>query len=428
MTPLEKAKKSETFCIYPWVHQYIGPPGDVKPCCVFHQDEELGSLKQQTLEEIWNNENTRKLRVDLLNGKKPTGCDICWRRENIVHKTHRMDANENLFKPDVYDLVNMTQEDGTLPVHKLQYIDARWNNLCNLKCRTCGPRFSTSWIEDHMLLFDRTLEQVKASGDGYKFSGKTENQLFDELLPHIPHLKQIYFAGGEPLMQIEHYKILEELIRIGHTGSVEKPLVINYNTNFTQLKLGKHKALEYWKHFRNLKVNASLDGSHKRAEYWRSGTDWETVVNNRKLMIQECPHTEFKISFTLSWPNAYNLLTFHKEWTHFGLIKPYDISLNILETPAYFGIKSLPTWKKQKISVMFLDHIDWLKKYPNTERVQREFSDAVKFMNSTDNGDEFLHKDHFIAIQSKLDKIRKENFWDVFPEHLDLKGTLKWPG
>lgn len=427
MTPLDKAKNSKTFCIYPWVHQYIGPPGDVKPCCVYEQDIQLGSLKENTLEEIWNNEQTKKMRLDMLNGEKPKGCDICWRREDIVYKTHRMDANENLFKEDVYDLVNMTKEDGTLPVHELKYIDARWNNLCNLKCRTCGPRFSTSWIEDHALLFDRTMDEVKASGDGFQFSGKTEDQLLKEIWKHIPYVKQIYFAGGEPLMQIEHYKILEELIRIGHTGSTERPLVINYNTNFSQLKLGRHQALEYWKNFKTLKVNASLDGSHEKAEYWRKGTDWNTVVDNRKRMKEQCPNTEFKISYTLSWPNSYNLVEFHKEWVELGLIKANDLSLNILETPPFFCIKFLPTWKKDKIKKLYLEHIDWLKSYQNTDRIIREFSDVITFMYSYESGNTLTNKETFIAITSKLDKIRNEDFWKVFKEHCDLQELVQWP-
>ena len=427
MTPVEKAKTSDTFCIYPWVHQYVGPPGDVKPCCVYLQDEQLGSLKEHTLKEIWNNEATKQMRIDMLNGIEPKGCDICFKRQNIVHKTHRIDANQNLFREDVYDIVNSTEADGTVQEHKLLYIDARWNNLCNLKCRTCGPRFSTSWIEDHAKLFDRTIDQVKASGDAFQFSGKTESQLLEEILPHIPYLKQIYFAGGEPLMQIEHYRVLEELIRIGHTGTENKPLTINYNTNFSQLKLGKHNALEYWKHFKTLKVNASLDGSHKRAEYWRKGTDWATVVNNRKRMMIECPKTEFKISFTLSWPNAYNLLEFHKEWVHHGLIKPFDISLNLLEVPSYLSIKHIPTWKKNKIESLFNNHIIWLKTKSGTDRIIREFEDAIKFMYSVDTQDNFLYKDQFVKIQGKLDQIRNENFWSVFTEHLDLKELLEWP-
>lgn len=426
-TPLEKAKESKTFCIYPWVHQYVGPPGDVKPCCVYLQDMELGSLKENTLAEIWNNEATKQIRVEMLNGIAPKGCDMCFKRENIVHKTHRIDANQNLFKDDVHDLINMTEEDGTLPVHRLQYIDARWNNLCNLKCRTCGPRFSTSWIDDHKTLYNRTQEDVEAAGDGFKFSGKTENQLFDEILPHIPYLKQIYFAGGEPLMQEDHYKVLQELIKIGHTGSLDRPLVINYNTNFTQLKLGKHQALEYWKHFNNLKVNASLDGSHKRAEYWRKNTDWDKIVNNRLRMKEMCPNTEFKISYTLSWVSSYNLPEFHKEWVELGLIKARDFSLNLLEVPPYFSIKNIPVWKKDKIKALYLEHIAWLESHPNTERIIREYNDAIKFMYSVDTQEHFLFKDDFIKIQSKLDKIRNENFWDVYTEHLDIREICQWP-
>lgn len=424
MNPLDKAKKSKTFCIYPWVHQYVGPPGDVKPCCVYQQDEQLGSLKENTLKEIWNNESTKKLRLELLNGEKPSGCKICWDRTGVSSRTHRDDANENLFKENVHDLVNMTKEDGSLPVHRLLYIDARWNNLCNLKCRTCGPRFSTSWIEDHAKLYDRTIIEVKNSGDGFQFSGKTENQLLDEILPHVPYVKQIYFAGGEPLMQKEHYKILEALIRIGHTGSVYSPLVINYNTNFTQLKLGKHDALSYWKHFKEIRINASLDGSHSRAEYWRKGTDWETIVNNRKRMIQECPNTEFRISFTLSWPNSFNLVDFHKEWVELGLIKPEDLSLNVLEVPNYFSIKNIPDWKKEKIEKVFLEHIEWLKKHLYTERIRQEFEDAIQIMYNIDTNQEFLHMEEFVQKQSKLDLIREENFWETFPEHADIKKML----
>ena len=44
--PLELAKKSKTFCILPWIHQYVGPPGDVKPCCVYEHQQEIGNLKK----------------------------------------------------------------------------------------------------------------------------------------------------------------------------------------------------------------------------------------------------------------------------------------------------------------------------------------------------------------------------------------------
>jgi radical SAM protein with 4Fe4S-binding SPASM domain len=432
MTPLEKAKESKTFCIYPWVHQYVGPPGDVKPCCVFLQDDQIGDLKQETLKEIWNNETTRKMRVDMLEGNEVPGCAICNKRENLLSRTHKDDANHYLFTEDNYDLVNSTLEDGTVEVHQLQYIDARFNNLCNLKCRTCGPRFSTSWIEDHVKIYGVLDEDREKQGDIFTFPGKTEEQLLEEIMPHLPGLKQIYFAGGEPLMTIEHYKILEELIRIGHTGSKIKPLTINYNTNFSNLKLGKFNAIELWKKFDRININASLDGSHEKAEFWRKNTDWENIVTNRKRLQEECPNVDFKISFTTSWVNVHNLVEFHKEWVKLGYIRPSELEVNLLDTPPMYSLKSVPTWKKQKIEKVLLEHIQWLENYPkpwlNHNRripntIQR-FKDAINFMYSVDSGDDMLHKLNFIKISTKLDEIRNEDFWSVFPEHLDIKEFL----
>ena len=67
--PTELAYASKTFCIMPWVHQYVGPTGDVKPCCVYQHEAELGNLKHDTLKEIWNSDATKELRLKLLNNE-----------------------------------------------------------------------------------------------------------------------------------------------------------------------------------------------------------------------------------------------------------------------------------------------------------------------------------------------------------------------
>jgi len=96
MNPLDKAKSSKTFCILPWVHQYVGPPGDVKPCCLYEQDMQIGDLKQNTLEEIWNNDSTKQMRLDMLNGVELPGCAKCNSRANLT-TTHKDQFNKFLF-------------------------------------------------------------------------------------------------------------------------------------------------------------------------------------------------------------------------------------------------------------------------------------------------------------------------------------------
>ncbi len=423
LTPVEKAKSSKTFCIYPWIHQYVGPDGEVKPCCIYEPNGTgVGNMKTNTLKEVWNNDNTKQMRLDMLNGVEISGCSMCNNRVGIT-RVHRDDTNDIWFEKNK-DIVNQTLDDGTLPNHKLKYIDARFNNLCNLKCRTCSPYFSTSWHEDYEKL--RKPDTVDEYPKTLLIPGNTDSQLLDEIWPHLPDVERIYFAGGEPLMQIEHYKVLEELIRIKHTGTKEKPLILQYSTNFTSLKLGKHNAIDYWKKFSRVLLNASLDGSYERAEYWRKGTDWEKIVQNRIDLKKACPHVTFNIGFTLSWVNVFNLLDLHKEWVEKYYINLNSIYVNILDTPSMYSLKYIPTWKKKKIEEAILKHIEWLDRYSaryNLEDIKKKFMSAIAFMYSTDSSDDldtFL-SNRFLITTASLDNLRNENFWEVFPEHNDMK-------
>ena len=421
MTPLDKAKTSKTFCILPWVHQYVGPPGDVKPCCLYEQDMQIGDLKQNTLKEIWNNDATKQMRLDMLNGVELVGCAKCNSRANLT-VTSKDQFNKFLFNNHYAkneDLVASTHEDGSLDEHRLQYIDVRFNNLCNLKCRTCGPRFSTSWIEDHVKLYNVKKEERILHGDIFQFPGQTEHQLIDEIVPQLPHARQIYFAGGEPLMQKEHYTVLEELIRLGKNS--DSDFNLQYNTNFSSLKLGKHDVIALWKQFKRLRVNASIDGSYDRGEYWRKGTVWSQLVDNVKRYRAEVPHGEFSISYTLSWVNAFNLIELHKEWVKDKLISVNDVHVNLLDVPSYYSLKSIPNWKKDKIKEKFEEHIQWMINSAATTHAVNGFRNAITFMCSVDHGNSFAGHETFNVLNGNIDQLRDEDFWAVFPEHADMK-------
>ena len=106
--PLSKAKESPTFCILPWIHQYVGPPGDIKPCCVYDHKSELGSLRDSTLAEVWNNDTTKQLRLDMLNGVRREECSRCNDREHL-QMAFKNGFNENYFtkRPDLNHIVEV---------------------------------------------------------------------------------------------------------------------------------------------------------------------------------------------------------------------------------------------------------------------------------------------------------------------------------
>ena len=423
--PIKLAERSETFCVLPWMHQHVGTRGDVKPCCVYQTKMELGNLKEHSLSEIWNNENYKNIRLDVLHGRYNEGCGSCNNRTHLGD-VYRDEFNRDFFKnnPGIRDIIASTRSDGHLDTHEMHYIDVRFNNLCNLSCRSCGAMYSTSWIEDSKKLYDKIdMEDVE---EKFTLSGKSKYDTLDQLMPHLETAKIIYFAGGEPLMQWEHYEVLKRLDELGLCDEVE----IRYNTNFSKFKLKNYdNVLDYWKKFKSVRVSASLDGNHGVAEYWRNGTDWSEIVANRELLEQECPDVHFGISCTVSWPNMLNAIDFHKEWLVNNWIKTDSFWLNIAATPSYYSLSNIPDFKKSQIDKKIQEHIAWLIECGTDENSHtiHTFNTTRKFMWDEANRDPDLDKSlkTFYHITTKLDGIREQSFFDVFPEHTDIAEYIK---
>jgi len=417
--PLQKAKTSKTFCILPWIEQYVGPQGEVTPCCVYGQGEKsikLGDLHDNNLKEIWNNDASKAIRLKLLNGETEPGCSFCNSREGMDYSIRR---NHNLGWFDLdkqnQQVVASTKPDGTVDEHKIMYMDVRFNNLCNLKCRMCTPYYSTAWRQDWKELYN--LDYL----DKVTYAGKDETQAFLEMVPHFPFLKAAYFAGGEPMMAENHYKTLVGLLEVGNID-----VDIFYSTNFTVLKMGKHQVLDYWKQFKKVRLNASLDCNHERAEYWREGTNWKTVVENRIRLKEEAPNVHFTLAPTVCWPNALNVPDFHKEWVELGYLDINDVVLNMSDGPAYYSVKNIPDWKKKQIEEKYLQHIEWMKEKGASNEAITMYAVAIQFMYTADPYTENHESTdtsliEFSKITKKLDKIRGQSFFDVFPEHRDIE-------
>lgn len=62
-------------CFFPWDRAVIATTGEVFPCC--SSPAPLGSLMEQSFEEIWHGEAYRRLRAALLRGELPPMCRAC---------------------------------------------------------------------------------------------------------------------------------------------------------------------------------------------------------------------------------------------------------------------------------------------------------------------------------------------------------------
>ena len=398
---------SKTFCMMPWVHMHAFPDGRAYPCCLADYWHPIGDLRNSTMEQVWNEQPLRDMRKNMLSDQKSVQCTKCYEQEANGFFSMRNDANRN-YGHHIAE-VDQTKEDGTHPEFKIRYWDVRFSNLCNFSCRSCGPIFSSNWYNDHVKLYNRKPDVLGRDMARVEYTAGDEDAMLEQMLPHIPYLEQVYFAGGEPLIMKEHYFMLEKLIEHGKTD-----IRIQYNTNFSELRYKDKHVFDYWKHFKNVSVGASLDASGERAELMRKGTNWSQTVKNRERMMQEVPHVDFYISATISAMNVLHVLAFHKEWVQMGLIDAKDFNVNICQSPDWYRIDILPEdFKQQYVIPAYEEHIAWLEPKDKLQRATNGFKSALNFIRANNRSDQLPR---FREEIQKLDDIRREDFWKVFPE------------
>jgi radical SAM protein with 4Fe4S-binding SPASM domain len=392
-------KQSKHFCMMPWTHMHLWPAGTTYPCCMSDPDHPVGNTQDQTLQDIWNGPEMRQLRLNMLEDTPSKECRRCYELEDNGMSTLRNSSIENYMHH--WDKVESTSDDGSAGDVNMAYMDIRFSNLCNLKCRSCGPQFSSSWFEDHKAIYGELPHGkiLKVRDDMLNF--------MDELEPLLDSVERVYWAGGEPLITQEHYRILDKWIAMG-----KHDVKMDYTTNFTQMYYKNKTAFEYWNKFEHVRVAGSLDANHARGEYLRKNMVWSQVVQNRRDMIEQCPHVYFELTPTVSVYNVLNLPDFHKEWIEQGLLEPQNIRINILLDPSYMRLSILPPWIKSQVAKRYAEHISYLKQFDNIKSVISDYESILNFMEK-DRTDEIKM---FKFKTQRIDRLRQESLLDVFPE------------
>lgn len=384
--------ENPTFCMYPWTHIHAYPDNTVHLCCMSDMDMPIGNLNDNTLEEIWHSDHMVNVRRKMIDGIALPECTKCYEQDKNGFMSGRVSANKHFGH-------HVSKARSVEPPFEIVYWDVRFSNLCNFRCRSCGPLFSSNWYQDYIALHQNSPNHSKVI---------TANLDIEECLRHIPYVEQIYFAGGEPLMMAAHWEIIAELLAQNRTD-----VKLIYNTNFSQLKYKQLSILDMWKEFDSVSIGASLDGSGIRGEYIRKETVWKDIVHNREQMLRVCPNVDFYISCTLSILNSYHMPDFHREWIDKGLIKAQDFNINILMNPPHYRIDNLKDIDKENVIAKYEKHIDYISPIDSMQRATNGYKSAINFIQQPSIPT--LLED-FIKLTSKMDYIRNESFNDTFPE------------
>lgn len=438
---------SNTFCVLPWIHFATRPNGDMRLCCsanasgagenhtvglVRNENSEPANFGKETPMSAWNNEYMRSVRTTMLQGKIPKSCSKCFEEESKGVASKRMWETGAWIQDgiDVPELVKQTQEDGTIP-EKLVYLDLRLGHTCNLKCVMCSPHDSSQWVADHKKIYP--LFQHKELKDQMSWDRKSFNNFWHEnpdfwkeMYDQIPNLKQVYFAGGEPLMIREHKTFLEEIIRQGYADKI----LIRYNTNGLLLD---DDILELWKKFYKVKVGFSIDAVGEKNYYIRYPSDWNTIVKNLHILDNTPDNIEVSIATAIQIFNIKHLPDFAK-WKIQQNFKKINFgnntagiqagggifNMHLLYIPTFLNIKCLPEKDKKEVRKLFAEFANWLHEnyrqdkdfWKDNPYGWKRWQAVLDFMDSEDH----THLlPAFKEYSNNLDTVRKIDSKKIFP-------------
>jgi len=401
---------SETFCTLGWNHQFLGPNGNVKPCCRFVSGTipKTNNIKDKSITEVFTGEWQQELRQYMIKGERHPGCMKCWQEED---SGKRLSIRQN-YNRNVEPLENL-HRDLDINNPKITWLELSFNNRCNIRCRMCGPYFSTNWYQDWELVKEYIPWQPADIPKYIKEHPEPRTIDIAKLDPILPNIRHLKMTGGEPFIMPEYKQILHKLVELDQA----KHVYLNYSTNLTIMP--KEELIELWSHFKHIEIATSLDGVGPVIEYIRHPTKFTKVIEvvkqlmllSHTLPIRVGSRPTITVYNILDIPNITNwwaemMDKYYKEpfgegtWlnhTHAGL--PDFLSLPILN------------WQCKDIVMKHL----WDK--GPTEKQKQNWNQLCNYMNSTS----LTHLiPQFIDFTNKLDNARRESFIKTVPEFSSL--------
>lgn len=436
-----------TFCVLPWIHFATRPNGDMRLCCSANasgagKDHTIGLVKDEngvpanfsnkTPMQAWNSDYMKSVRQTMRDGKIPASCTKCFKEESKGVASKRIWETITWMErgTDIEKLLLETDNNGAVP-EKLTYLDLRLGHTCNIKCVMCSPHDSSQWVKDWKKLTPQLNNpdvKQQMNWDKKAFNNKWHEtpEFWNDLYKQIPNLKEVYFAGGEPLMIREHKRFIEEIILRGYSNNI----ILRYNTNGL---LVDNELIDLWKNFKTVKVGVSIDAYGERNHYIRFPSNWNKIEDNLRLLDNTPDNIRPSIATAIQVFNIKHLPDFVKwkvnqkyQKINIDSVRGVQaggglINMHLLYIPTFLSIQILPEKDKQEVVERFNDLKHWLyNNYTQSDDFWiknpygwQRWQGILDYMKSQDQS---ILLSGFQEYVRKLDLIRNINSKGIFPE------------
>ena len=378
---------TDTFCVLPWIHLATNASGNLRVCCnstpgenfILKDDSTPYKIYKDDLQEAWNSNTYCDIRKTMLSNERPAMCIRCFREEDAGLESARQAWNKKWKEDKVYN---------ETPTFDIKYIDLRLGNLCNLRCRMCNPYASSQWLKEWHLISDKLSKQEHARLK--RLDWPNDKKTWDNLLPLLDTVDEVYLTGGEPTIIKEQYILLNYLI----DNNIAHRVKLKYNTNLTNIP---EELVVKWQSFKRVQLNCSIDAVGDLDRYIRYPSDWNTIVENFNI-LHKLKNIYIEIHCTVQ---MYNILRLQDliAW-----VLPYEVKIyfNILNHPTWLNIRVLPVHLKKDVE-------EKLQKYYYLPKVKG----IIDYMNAQNWSE---HLDIFYQKTRILDESRNESLQTIIAE------------
>jgi organic radical activating enzyme len=410
---------------------------------------------------LHNTKFKKEQRKLMLEGKRPSECDYCWRVEDS-------DPDGNVFSDRITKSIDYWAEPHLDSIAKLDYnqnvnpsyLEVSFSSVCNFKCSYCGPEISSKWMEE--------IKQYGAYPTSISYNNidwlKQQNKIpilereynpyteaFWSWWPDLyPNLKVFRITGGEPLMTKHTFKVLEYILQNPHPD-----LELNINSNLCVPEELFQKFINLMKRImdagavKNFKLYTSCEATGARAEYIRFGLNYNQWLDNCHRIMTEIPKSKLTIMSTYNALSVSSFDEFLKTVLELKLqySTPEDrhpISLDIpyLRWPAHQAVQILtPDYLpmiEDQVTYMYhnLQQDHWppsgggkgfyAYEINRMERTYYVLDHRIKFMDSIHSPEQLrTDRKNFVLFVDEHDKRRGTNFLETFPEMSEFYNYCK---
>ena len=365
---------SDTWCALPWQGVVMQPWGDAQVCCL------VDSIRKSSVNEYVSSNELLQLKKDMLAGKKPEQCNVCWKNEQQGLTSWRQRKNKQFSH-----LTSLDQKQDPL-FFSLDYVELYISNKCNSKCRMCKPKWSTAWIPEYK---DATVKSI------FNYSTEVEKHvvkynhlstdILDDLADRINSKEShtvLSLRGGEPCYAEETFYLL---------SNIKNPrnVSLDLTTNGT---IVNKTILHTLSKFKGILLGLSIDASEGLNQYIRGNDTSNSILIENIRQYLNLPNIDnFFISNTIMIYNAFDNFKMKNEINSMlGFAPAYDDK--ILYHPAHLKIHILPDRIKKLI--------------PNYE---------IMMAANTGKEDATLMNKWYVFTK-KIDELRKQNITSMVPE------------